>query len=182
LGVGSKFNSSTTFKYFKGRGGQLFCLGGHKERAPFCRGPYLRKEQVSVQGSLSINVCWDKLEEMSDLRSFPECFVTNCPPLPWGIYQGFNELSFVDHSLPTTNAIWPIRSSKDAYFHLVYLKKTTSKLPLLSGPDDVIQKFLDLPVVRSPPGPKKVQAHTMFIGLLAAACKVFFISSSYRMV
>jgi len=54
------------------------------------------KIQVSVEVRLSINIYCDKLEEISDLKIFPECFrrllktlwrathdplAVNCPPL-----------------------------------------------------------------------------------------------------
>jgi len=41
---------------------------------------------------------------------------------------------FVDHNLPTTNATWPIKGSKDADFRLVFFKKVTKNCLLGLGP------------------------------------------------
>jgi len=55
--------------------------------------------------------------------------------------------------VPTTNARRAIKGSKDANLHLVYFKRKNGQIATLtffSGPDYIMQKFLDLsPVVTS---------------------------------
>jgi len=55
---------------------------------------------------------------------------------------------FFGHNLPTTNAIKPIKGSKDGDFCLVYITRKKQKIAPCGwapGPDDIIQKTLYLP-------------------------------------
>jgi len=53
------------------RGCQLIWLGCQFENAAFSGGPYLLTEVQASLGLVSFSV---KLEEISDLKNFPECF------------------------------------------------------------------------------------------------------------
>jgi len=50
-------------------------FGGHFEKVTFGGGPYVCSEiEAGLGQSFSTNICCGKLEEISDLKIFSECF------------------------------------------------------------------------------------------------------------
>ena len=90
------------------------------------------------------------LRNFYSLETVPPCkkFGNHC------IRGLIHYLSFVDHSVPTTNASRPLKSSKNARFRQIYFERKNKEIApciFLSGPDDVIQISLDHhPLMTSP--------------------------------